>query len=156
MNGGSGRRKRSARRGSVRSRAAMRRRRRSPARIQRMTAGNVWMPGNTTHGSKGIVQWLINWCTSPMMKHKLPLLYITISGWNVWTPNLMKQPIRIWMKSLKLLSESIRKRHNKTLGTSVINSPMSPPCQDYFATVHESALNHNHTNATNNFPFSQN
>ncbi len=48
MNGGSGRRKRSARRGSARSRMATRRRKLSPARILRMTAGNGWMPGNRT------------------------------------------------------------------------------------------------------------
>ena len=29
---------------------------------------------------KGIRQWPINICTSPMIKHKIPLLYITVSG----------------------------------------------------------------------------
>ena len=31
------------------------------------------------------------------------------------------------VKSTKLLSQGIRKRYYKTLGTSVINRPMSPP-----------------------------
>ena len=47
-----------------------------------------------------------------------------ISGWNVWTLNLMNQPIQ--QGSSKLMSQRLRKRHYKTLGTSVINSPMSP------------------------------
>ena len=37
------------------------------------------------------------------------------------------QPIKIQLKSQKLLSQQIGKRHYKTLGTSVINTPMSPP-----------------------------
>ena len=52
----------------------------------------------------------------------LPLLKITISGWNVWTlnqPNLIKVP-------KVMLSQRIRKRYYKTLGTSVINWLMSP------------------------------
>ena len=48
-----------------------------------------------------------------------PFFKITISGRNVWTLNLMNQ------KSQKLLSKPIRKRENKTSGTSVINSPLS-------------------------------
>ena len=32
-----------------------------------------------------------------------------------------------WLKSPKLLSKRIRKLYYKTLGTIVINSPMSPP-----------------------------
>ena len=35
--------------------------------------------------------------------------------------------IKIQWKSPKLLSQQLRKRFCKTLGTSVINSPMSPP-----------------------------
>ena len=38
-------------------------------------------------GSRGIRQWLINWCTSSMI--------IGISCWSVWTQNLMNQPIII-------------------------------------------------------------
>ena len=51
-----------------------------------------------------------------------------ISGWNVWTLNLMKQPIKINL-SLKLLGQRISKRCYKTLGTIVINSqlPFSLP-----------------------------
>ena len=40
--------------------------------------------------------------------------------------NLMKQPIKIQQKSLKLLSQ----QSFKTLGTSVLNRPMSPPSMD--------------------------
>ena len=49
-----------------------------------------------------------------------------ISGWKVWTLNLMNQPIKIQYKPPKLLSQRIRKCSYKTLGTSVINSSMSP------------------------------
>ena len=38
----------------------------------------------------------------------------------------MNQQIKIQQKSPKLLSQRIRKRHYKTLGTSVINVPLSP------------------------------
>ena len=47
---------------------------------------------------------------------------MTISGLNVLTLNVMNQPIK---KFLKLLSQRIKKYYYKTLGTSVINSPMS-------------------------------
>ena len=53
-----------------------------------------------SQGSKGIRQWPINLSTSPMIIHK-----ITISGWNVWTINLMNQPINIEFKSSNLSSE---------------------------------------------------
>ena len=42
----------------------------------------------------------------------------------VRTLNLINQQIKIQLKSPKLLSQLIRKRYYKTLGTSVINSPM--------------------------------
>ncbi len=41
--------------------------------------------------------------------------------------NLMNQPIKILEKSPKLLSQRMRKLYYKTLGTSVINSPMTIP-----------------------------
>ena len=47
-------------------------------------------------------------------KQMIIIVYIKINGWNVWT-NLMNQ----------LLSQRIRKRYYKTLGTSVLNSPLS-------------------------------
>ena len=77
-------------------------------------------------GSKGIRQWLINWCTSPMMIHK-----ITASvNWNYWLKCLNTQLDELTnqnlLKSPKLLSQQIRKRCFKTLGTSVLNSTMSP------------------------------
>ena len=34
--------------------------------------------------SKGIRQLSINWCTSPMMIHKIITFVGTINGWNVW------------------------------------------------------------------------
>ena len=52
---------------------------------------------------------------------------LTISGWNVWTLSLMDQPIKIKLKTPKLLSYWIRKRHNKKLWTCVINISMAPP-----------------------------
>ena len=67
-----------------------------------------------------IRQWPINWCTSPIMTHKF-----IFSGWNVWTVNLMNQPINILKKFQSLLSRQIRKHYYKTLGTSVITSPLS-------------------------------
>ena len=50
-----------------------------------------------------------------------------MSGWNCWTLNLRNQSLKIRLKSPKLLSWKIRKSIFKTLGTSVINRPMSPP-----------------------------
>ena len=58
-----------------------------------------------------------------MMIHKLPLLWSTISVGNVWAFNLINQLIKL---PPKLFSQQIRKRYYKTLGTSVINSPLSP------------------------------
>ena len=47
-----------------------------------------------------------------------PLIYISISGWNVWTIHLMSQSINIiQLKSIKLLSQKIRNRYYKTLET---------------------------------------
>ena len=45
----------------------------------------------------------------------------------IWTLNIMIQQIKIQYKYSKLFSQRIIKRYYKTLGTSVINSPMSPP-----------------------------
>ena len=45
----------------------------------------------------------------------------------VWTLHLMNQPIKVQYMSQRLLGQRIRKRYFKTLGTSVIKSPMSPP-----------------------------
>ena len=46
-----------------------------------------------------------------------------ISGLNVWTLNIYEPTNQ---KSVKLLTQRIRKLYYKTLGTSVLNSPMSP------------------------------
>ena len=51
------------------------------------------------------------------MDDKLSFLYFLISGLNVWTPNLINQPIKIQSNYPKLLSQRIRKRYDKTLGT---------------------------------------
>ena len=52
-------------------------------------------------------------------------------GYNKWLKRmdiqLDNQQIKIQSKSPKLLSKRIRKRHYKTLETSVINSAMSHP-----------------------------
>ena len=69
-------------------------------------------------GSKGIRQWPVNQCTSSMMIHK-----ITHSvDFNKWLKRLSTQlnkPIKILLKSPRLLSQRIKKRNFKTLGTSV-------------------------------------
>ena len=76
------------------------------------------------HGSKGIRQWPINWCTYPMMIHKITpyLSKLLVEMFELNEPinqNLLKHP--------KLLSQRIWKRYDKTLGTIVINSPLSSP-----------------------------
>ena len=50
-------------------------------------------------------------------------LSVDYSGWNVWTPILSNQPIKLIYKSPKLLSKRIRKR---CLGNSLINISMPP------------------------------
>ncbi len=78
-------------------------------------------------GSKGIRQWLINSCTSPMKIHK-----ITHSeDYNQWlkslgTWKLNKPNNQNSIKVPKVGKPTIKKRYYKTLGTSVINSSMSP------------------------------
>ena len=58
-----------------------------------------------------------------MMTHK-----ITPSvDYNLWLKRLDTQLNEPTNQIPKLLSQRIRKRYNKTLGTSVLNSPMSPP-----------------------------
>ena len=49
-----------------------------------------------------------------------------------WTLNLMNKPIKIQKESPKLLRQRIRKQYYITLGTSVINSPISPPSMSFF------------------------
>ena len=51
--------------------------------------------GKLCQVSKGIRQWPINLCTLAMMKHKITPSVIKISCWNIWTLNLMNQPIKI-------------------------------------------------------------
>ena len=72
--------------------------------------------GAQSQGSKRIRQWPINKYISSLMIHK-----ITPSiDYNQWLKRLDTQPIKIHSK---LLSQ----RYLKTLGTSEINSLMSPP-----------------------------
>ena len=52
-----------------------------------------------------------------------PCIIHTISSCNV----RLYKPTKIQCKSPKFLSQQIRKTYYKTLGTSVINSPISPP-----------------------------
>ena len=52
--------------------------------------------------------------------HKITHSKITISGWNVWTVNLMNQPIKV-QHIPKLLSQRLRKCYYKTLGSSISN-----------------------------------
>ena len=73
-------------------------------------------------GSTGIRQWLINWCTSLMIIHNS----ISFVDYNEWLKRL--EPInQNSIKVPKLLRQPIRYLYYKTLGTSVKNSPMSPP-----------------------------
>ena len=60
----------------------------------------------------------------PQRNTKLTILYITISGWIVWTLNIMNQPLEM---SPKLLSQQIRKRYYKILETSVTVQCLLPP-----------------------------
>ena len=72
-------------------------------------------------GSKGIRQWSINWCTSQMMIHKLPFLWITISGHF----NHSKKPTnRNVIKVPKVIYPTNKKRFYKTLGTA--QCPLPP------------------------------
>ena len=54
-----------------------------------------------------------------------PLLYLDYNQWLKYFKYY--QPIKIQLKFPNLLSQRMRKHYNKTIGTSVINSPMSPP-----------------------------
>ena len=62
-----------------------------------------------------------------MMKHKS---YSSVEN-NYWLKRLdtqlNEQTFQIQEGPKRLLRKRIRKRYYKTLGTSVINSPMSPP-----------------------------
>ena len=62
-----------------------------------------------------------------MMKNKNNLLNITISGWNIQTFNQMNQPIQFTMEVPKVVKPTNKKIYFKSLGTSIINSQMSPP-----------------------------
>ena len=76
-------------------------------------------------GSKGIRQWPINSCTSSIMMHKIThcRLKLVVGTLEHWTYKATNQNS---LKSPKLLIQRIRNLYYKTLGTSVINSPLSP------------------------------
>ena len=76
----------------------------------------------TCQGSKGIRQRSLNWFLSSMIIAKITP---SISRWNVWTDTHLNKPTN--QNSQKLFSKQIRNCYHKTLGTSVINSPLSPP-----------------------------
>ena len=84
----------------------------------------LWMP--LVQRSKGISQLLIYWCLSQMMTNKItPYVY-----YNWWLKRLDTQLNELTNKnSIKFLKVFKPKNNNyyKTLGTSVLNSPMSPP-----------------------------
>ena len=50
-----------------------------------------------------------------MLIHKITPYVDYISGWNVWTLNLINQSIKIHQKFPKLLSQQIRKRNYQTV-----------------------------------------
>ena len=68
---------------------------------------------------KGIWQWMINLYTSPMMIKKLQLI-------NYWMNSLGTFSLEPTNQCQKFKA----KAHDKTLGTSIICSPMSPPSLD--------------------------
>ena len=81
----------------------------------------------------------MNSCTSQMMKRKITLYVEWLKRLDTLLNELTNQNSN---KSPKLLSQRIRKRYNKTLRTSVINIPMSPPSlavdiltEDYFDNI---------------------
>ena len=84
-----------------------------------------------SQGPKGIRQWPINWCTSPMMIHNIDLNYFLKRLKTQLTESTNKN----LLQSPKLLSNPIRKYYYKTLGTSVTNSPMSPPTLTWIAST---------------------
>ena len=63
------------------------------------------------HGTKGIEQWLITWCTSPMLIHNKRL-----------DTQLNKPTYQNLLKVPKVVGQRISKRYYKTLGTCVINA----------------------------------
>ena len=70
-----------------------------------------------------------NLCTSSMILHKItPSL--DYKQWLKQVSTLISKNLSttIFKKSPKLWRQRIRKRYHKILGTSVINSPMSPSC----------------------------
>ena len=79
---------------------------------------NLW----PSHGSKGIRQWLINWCKSPMMIHTITPSEITISGrHSSWWAYQSKHN-----KVLNIVRQKNKKGHYKTLGTNMINNWIYP------------------------------
>ena len=69
-----------------------------------------------------------NLCTSSMILHKItPSLDYNWRLKKVSTLISMNLSTTIFKKSPKLWSQRIRKRYDKILGTSVINSPMTLP-----------------------------
>ena len=92
---------------------------------QRRRKGKLWI---NFQGYKGKWQWPIHWCTSQWWYtiHMISILWITISGRIRLDNQLSEATNQNSNKSLKLLSQRIRKLNN-ILWTSVINSPLSPP-----------------------------
>ena len=76
----------------------------------------------------GVRQWPINLCTSSKIIHKIT----TSIDYNQWlNTQLNEQTNKNSIKSPKLLSQRIRKRFYRTLRTSVIINPMSPPSLEF-------------------------
>ena len=64
--------------------------------------------------------------------HNYPCCRLQLVCWNVFTLNLMNKPIKIKLKSSRIISQRVWKRYYETLGTSVINSQLSPPSPTFF------------------------
>ena len=89
----------------------------------------------TCQGSKGIRQWPVNCCTSPLIIHQIT----TSLDYNQWLKRLdtqLKYPT-----NQNLLKVPIVPTNYKSLGISVINSPMSvpylKPCVKIGSYIHE-------------------
>ena len=79
-------------------------------------------------GSKGKRQWLINWCTSSMMIHKInPFCRLKLVVKSLDTLWKLNEPTnQNSLKSPKFVKPTKKNTYYNTLGTGVINTPRSP------------------------------
>ena len=98
-------------------------------------------------GSKGIRQWSINWCTNPNDDKQIyPLCRLKLIK---LINTQLNEPTNQNQMSRKLLSQRIRKRYYKTLGTSVANFlffllSISSICYSNFDSLNSQRANAHH------------